>query len=127
MPISSLKMLLKDHNERDPLVKHSIHEEISFIKLQEGYPIFISQTESSKNNMIKIVPGGTEIGMLEIYESLGSVVRVTAACHHAMDELNEVHQPDNGTLSTLQNLVCMEFMLAELRAVKDEARGNLVV
>jgi len=33
MPISSLKMLLKDHNERDPLVKQSIHEHVSFIKL----------------------------------------------------------------------------------------------
>lgn len=33
MPISSLKMLLKDHTERDPLVKQSIHEHVSFIKL----------------------------------------------------------------------------------------------
>lgn len=45
MPSSSLQMLLKQHNERDPLVKQSIHEHVSFIKLQEGYPIFMSQTE----------------------------------------------------------------------------------
>lgn len=43
-------MLLKDHHERDPLVKTSVHEHVSFIKLQEGYPIFFSDTEITKNN-----------------------------------------------------------------------------
>ena len=45
MPISSLKMLLKDHTDRDPIVKQSIHENTSFIKVQEGYPIFFVDTE----------------------------------------------------------------------------------
>jgi hypothetical protein len=70
MPISSLKMLLKDHTERDPLVKQSIHEHVSFIKLQEGYPIFFSETEMSKDNKVNLVPGSNLIGMLEMYESL---------------------------------------------------------
>ena len=33
MPFSSLVMLMKEHHERDPLVKQSIHEYVSFIKL----------------------------------------------------------------------------------------------
>ena len=33
MPFSSLLMLMKEHHERDPLVKQSIHEHVSFIKL----------------------------------------------------------------------------------------------
>lgn len=100
MPISSLKMLLKDHNERDPMVKQSIHEHVSFIKLQEGYPIFFTDTEISKNNKVKVVPGSESIGMLEIYESLSMITKVMAACHHSMDEVHEVHQPDNGLVSS---------------------------
>ena len=63
-------MLLKDHHERDPLVKQSIHEHVSFIKLQEGYPVFLTETEISKVNKIQLVPKGSEIGLLEMYESL---------------------------------------------------------
>ena len=124
MPISSLKMLLKDHTERDPLVKQSIHEHVSFIKLQEGYPIFFTDTEISKNNKVTLVPGTSSIGMLEIYESLGSVTKIGACIHHAVEELYEVHQPDNGLLSSMQNLVTVEFLLAELRAVKAELQGD---
>lgn len=91
MPISSLKMLLKDHNERDPLVKQSIHEHVSFIKLQEGYPIFSQETEGNKANKIQLVPGSNYIGILEIYESLSSITRVAAACYHAIQELHDVH------------------------------------
>ena len=45
MPASSLQMLMKSVNERDPITKTSIHENVSFIKLQEGYPIFFNETE----------------------------------------------------------------------------------
>jgi hypothetical protein len=38
MPFTSLVMLMKEHHERDPLVKQSLHENASFIKIQEGYP-----------------------------------------------------------------------------------------
>ena len=33
MPYISLQRLMKDHHERDPLVKQSIHEHISFTKI----------------------------------------------------------------------------------------------
>lgn len=48
MPFSSLLMLMKEHHERDPLVKTSIHEHVSFIKIQEGYPAFIYDTAVKK-------------------------------------------------------------------------------
>lgn len=41
MPYSSLQMLMKDHHERDPTVRQAIHEHVSFIKIQEGYPQFL--------------------------------------------------------------------------------------
>ena len=44
VPFSSLEMLMKQHHERDPVVKTSLHEHVSFIKIQEGYPIFIYDT-----------------------------------------------------------------------------------
>jgi hypothetical protein len=42
VPLSNLHMLLKEHYERDPLVKQSVYENVSFIKLQEGYPNFLN-------------------------------------------------------------------------------------
>ena len=33
MPFSSLLMLMKEHHERDPVVKNTIHENVSFIKV----------------------------------------------------------------------------------------------
>jgi len=47
-----------------------LHEHVSFIKLQEGYPVFLTETEVSRNEKICLVPKGQQIGILEMYESL---------------------------------------------------------
>jgi hypothetical protein len=117
-------MLLKQHNERDPLVKQSIHEHVSFIKLQEGYPVFFQETEDQKHTKVRIVPGANEINLLEIYESLSQVTMLAASTHHAISELNEVHKPDNGLTSSSMDLVTLEFLLAEMRAVCIEQGGD---
>lgn len=52
IPITALSMLMKEHHERDPLVKSSIHENSSFIKLQEGYPLFFRETNDSLTNTV---------------------------------------------------------------------------
>ena len=33
MPFSSLEQLMKNHHERDPVVKTTLHEVVSFIKI----------------------------------------------------------------------------------------------
>ena len=38
IPYSTLELLLKDHHERDHLVRQSLHENVAFIKTSEGYP-----------------------------------------------------------------------------------------
>lgn len=58
IPFSSLQMLLKEHHEKDPSVKQSIHEHVSFIKLQEGYPLFFSESNQDKHNFVTTVPSG---------------------------------------------------------------------
>ena len=54
MPYSSLLMLMKEHHERDPIVKTSIHEHVSFIKVQEGYPIFFFIEQSRSKTKSKL-------------------------------------------------------------------------
>ena len=54
MPFSSLLMLMKEHHERDPLIKTAIHEHVSFIKIQEGYPTFIYDTAVKQQNKVKM-------------------------------------------------------------------------
>lgn len=73
------------------------------------------------------VPGSNKIGILEIFESLSSVVKVAAACHHGVREILDCHEPDNGLVASMYELVTLEFMLAELRAVKAESNGSQVV
>lgn len=70
MPFSSLLMLMKEHHERDPLIKTTIHEHVSFIKIQEGYPTFIYDTAVKQQNKVKMTGQGRPIGILDFYESL---------------------------------------------------------
>lgn len=49
IPFSSLQMLMKQHHERDHLISTAIHEHVSFIKIQEGYPQFIYKTDKVQN------------------------------------------------------------------------------
>ena len=41
IPRKDLEKILKDHHERDQLVKESLLENVHFIKMQEGYPQFM--------------------------------------------------------------------------------------
>jgi len=38
IPYKNLETILKDHHERDQLVGVTIHEHVSFSKMNEGYP-----------------------------------------------------------------------------------------
>lgn len=38
IPYANLEILLRDHHERDPLVRQSVHEHVAFVKTSEGYP-----------------------------------------------------------------------------------------
>ena len=49
IPLKNLEMMLKDHHERDPLVKQSIHEHNAFVKVHEGYPHPFDQLCSQPN------------------------------------------------------------------------------
>ena len=49
IPLKNLEMMLKDHHERDHLVKQSIHEHNAFIKVHEGYPHPFDQLSSQAN------------------------------------------------------------------------------
>ena len=56
IPFSSLEMLMKQHHERDPVVKTSLHENVSFVKIQEGYPIFMYDTSVKAQNKVTLNP-----------------------------------------------------------------------
>lgn len=124
LPLTSLQMLLKDHIERDPTVRQSIHENVSFIKLQEGFPIFYAESEVTRQNKTRLLPNATEIGILDFYESLSQVVKFVAGQHHCLKELKEAHRPDNALISVLQDIVAIEYIQAELDAVRAEMRGD---
>ena len=62
--------------------------------------------------------------MLEIFESLSQVTMLAASTYHAIAELNDVHKPDNGLTSSSLDLVTLEFLIAEMRAVSIEHGGD---
>ena len=80
VPFSSLEMLMKQHHERDPVVKTSLHEHVSFIKIQEGYPVFIYNTAVKAQNKVSLGPESSrQIGILDFYESLANLPKVISA------------------------------------------------
>ena len=121
IPFSSLEMLMKQHHERDPVVKTSLHENVSFIKIQEGYPIFINETAVKAQNKIRINnESSREIGILDFYESLANLPKVVAAIQNCSQELRDVHKPDNGFMSSAMDVVIFQFLLSELKIVRSE-------
>ena len=73
---------------------------------------------------MKITEKGREIGILDFYESLAYITKIVAVCQHAVQEIFDVHRPDNGLVSAALELNTFKFLLAELRAVKAEERGD---
>ena len=126
MPFSSLLMLMKEHHERDPLVKTSIHEHVSFIKIQEGYPAFVYDTAVKKQNKVQLTAEGRPIGILDFYESLSVLPQVVGAMQGACQELRDAHRPDNGFMEAAMDVVTFQFILAELKGVRAEERGDHV-
>ena len=108
VPYSSLEMLMKQHHERDPVVKTSLHEHVSFIKIQEGYPIFIYNTAIKEQNKVQVNPESSRsIGILDFYESLSNLPKIVSALQNCLAELNGVHKPDNGYMSAALDVVAL--------------------
>ena len=126
VPFSSLEMLMKQHHERDPVVKTSLHEHVSFIKIQEGYPIFVYDTAIKAQNKVTLSPESVrEIGILDFYESLSNLPKVISAIQSCQAELHLVHRPDNGYMSAALDVVTLQFLLAELRSIRaEEVEGS---
>lgn len=125
VPFSSLEMLMKQHHERDTVVKTSLHEHVSFIKIQEGYPIFIYDTAVKAQNKVRLnEDGGREIGILDFYESLAFIPKIVSAIQNCCHEMQSVHKPDNGFMSAALDVVTMQFLLAELKALRAEEIGG---
>jgi len=51
-------------------------------------------------------------------------VKVCAASHHAVREILDCHQPDNGLVASMYEVITMEYMMSELKAIKAERRGD---
>ena len=128
VPFSSLEMLMKQHHERDPVVKTSLHEHVSFIKIQEGHPLFLVDSAVKAQNKVSLnLDGGRPIGILDFYESLANLPRVVSAIQHCCAELHDVHKPDNGFMSSALDVVSLQFLHAELKAVRaEEVEGDRI-
>lgn len=117
-------MLMKEHHERDPLVKTAIHEHVSFIKIQEGYPIFLYDTAVKQQNKVKLTSESRPVGILDFYESLTILPKLVSAMQAASQELLDVHKPDNGFMEAAMDVVTYRFILSELKVVRAEDRGE---
>ena len=116
-------MLMRDYKERDPMVKQSIHEHVSFIKIEEGYPIFIYDMASKLNNTFKISKDSERIGILDFYESLQIISKIAAVIRGTCKEFNDIHKPDNGLLSTCLEVSTLRYILGELKLIKEKGKS----
>ena len=118
LPLADLEMMLADHHERDHLVRVSVHENASFVKMTEGYPHYIYKANKNK---FKFHEGASSIDLLDFYEGLHIMPRVLAAINKATKDLYDVHRPDNGLMSAALDLQAYRFMQQELDKVKAQS------
>lgn len=118
LPYPDLEMMLADHHERDHLVRVSVHENASFVKMTEGYPHYLYK---SHKNKFKFHEGAHTIDLLDFYEGLHVMPRVLAAMNKATKDLYAAHRPDNGLLSAALDLQAYRFMQQELENVRAQA------
>jgi len=114
--------MMKDHHERDQLVKQSLHENVAFIKVNEGFPEYLSHN-AVQLNKIKFSEQSKEIGVLDFFSSLGVMPKVISCIERANADLQEVHKPDNGLMTTALEISALKFLTAELKIVKDGPNG----
>lgn len=118
LPSTDLEMMLADHHERDHLVRVSVHENASFVKMTEGYPHYLYKANKNK---FKFSQGAQTIDLLDFYEGLHVMPRVLAAMAKASKDLYAAHRPDNGLMSAALDLQSYRFMSQELEKVKAQA------
>ena len=105
LPEADLEAILKDHHERDHLVRVSVHENTSFVKVSEGYPHYIAKQAGSSKNQFKFHEQGQSIDLLDFYEGLHVMPRVLAAIDRCAKQFNDAHKPDNGLTSAALELM----------------------
>ena len=72
------------------------------------------------NNTIQMTGESERIGILDFYESFQILVRLVAAMKGTAEELELLHKPDNGMLTTCLEICTYKHILAELKTLKGE-------
>ena len=75
--------------------------------------------------MLQYTPESEKIGILDFYESLCAVPKVLAAIAETTRQMNEVHRPDNGFMSSCLELATVKFLISDLKTMQGEQDGSL--
>ena len=94
-------MLMKEFQEKDPLVQQTIHENVSFIKIEEGYPCFMNDMEGKEHNTMKLSRNSQSVGILDFYESLSIISKFWVVMRTGFRELMDTHKPESGLMAGL--------------------------
>lgn len=78
------------------------------------------ENSAKQNNCIKFNNDSKKINILDFYDSLQCVSKVVAAINGAFNELNDLHKPDNGLMTTCMEISTLKFIHAELKLLKGE-------
>ena len=70
---------------------------------------------AKQNNTIKLTKDSDRIGIMDFYDSLTILVKIAAAMNASFKELNELHRPDNGLLTTCLEISTLRHILGELK------------
>lgn len=121
-PVDSLKRMMEQHHERDQLVRQSIHEQVAFIKMNEGYPLLFANNATQKTSF-RFCDISDTVGVLDFYESLSIMPKVIASIERAVREIQEVHRPDNGLQASALEYAALQVLLADFKVVKEGENG----
>jgi len=86
----TLQMIANWGNENEPISVEVLHENSSFIKVEEGYPRFFKEQESidrKHNSVMMSTKSAHPIGILDFYESLSIIPWMCIAINGGFNEL----------------------------------------
>jgi hypothetical protein len=109
--------LFKNNREKEPVVIDALRQQARFIKIEEGYPHFLTESKNAKK-LVKFGLDSPDTPILDFYEGLTWVSKIYSILDIVYDECIDIHKPDNGfARSALQGAIAL-LAITKLKLAK---------
>ncbi|CDW75700.1 UNKNOWN [Stylonychia lemnae] len=121
----TVEQMMKTQSRSDEITEEAMNQDANFIKTQEGYPVFIRDSNDSLSR-VKFTDFSNEIGVLDFYESLTAIPKVVASIQIVFEEVVETCMPANQLQLISLNTIYLEKCFVEFKKCVAFAQDELI-